>query len=187
MSRYVASFLGRDCPGVVAAVAHLLQERQCSIVEFSQTILTGEFAAIVIVDAPDSLSAERLAAEMRAGLAAAQVDLSTTVRPTTGESWATGRNCQPFVVSADGPDRVGQIAGISGVFARHGVNIENVKAILGEGGPGQALFVFEVMVPDAVEITQLRQELRAKGEQLGLRVSVQHRDIFEAVHRVLPV
>ena len=73
---------------------------------------------------------------------------------------------------------------MSRVFARHDVNIESLKAILGEGGTNRALFVFEVMVPDSVDLGRLRRELTCEGQSRDLRVSVQHRDIFEAVNRV---
>lgn len=186
MPKFAASFLGRDCPGVVAAVAGLLTEARCDIVEVSQTILAGEFAAIFIVNAPETMDDAALNRRLQLGLAEREVDLSAIVRPAVEGCWGGALACEPFVVTADGPDRPGLIAGMSGVFARHGVNIENLKALLGHAGEGQALFVFEVMVPPAVEISRLRGELVSQGERLSLRVSVQHRDIFEAVHRVPP-
>lgn len=187
MAKLVASFLGRDCPGVVAAVAGLLTEARCNILEVSQTILAGEFAAIFIVDAPESMDETALNRHLLLGLAERGVDLSAIVRPAVEGCWGSRLPCEPFVVTVDGPDRPGLIAGMSGVFARHGVNIENLKALLGHAGQGNALFVFEVMAPSTLEISRLRQELISQGQRLSLRVSVQHRDIFEAVHRVSPV
>ena len=182
-TRYSASFLGRDHPGVVAVISRLLEENGCNIAEVTQTILSGEFAAIFVVTAPMP-DAESLRAALAAGLAAADVDLSVLVRPAVSGQWGADFTCEPFVVTADGPDRPGLIAGMSRVFARHGVNIESLKAILGEGGPNRALFVFEVMVPAQVDLGRLRRELACEAQSRELRVSVQHRDIFEAVHRV---
>lgn len=183
MQKFTASFLGRDCPGVVATVSRILEESGCNIEEVTQTILSGEFAAIFVVAAPEA-DAESLRAKLSAGLAAAKVDLSVLVRPAIKGQWGTDLHCEPFVVTADGPDKPGLIAAMSRVFARHGVNIESLKAILGEGGANHALFVFEVMVPDSVDMGRLRRELDCEGQTRDLRVSVQHRDIFEAVHRV---
>ena len=159
MQKFTASFLGRDCPGVVATVSRILEDSGCNIEEVTQTILSGEFAAIF-------------------------VDLSVLVRPAIKGQWGTDLHCEPFVVTADGPDKPGLIAAMSRVFAQHGVNIESLKAILGEGGNNHALFVFEVMVPDSVDMGRLRRELDCEGQKRDLRVSAQHRDIFEAVHRV---
>ncbi|MBO4300369.1 MAG: ACT domain-containing protein [Desulfovibrio sp.] len=183
MKKYTASFLGRDCPGVVATIGHILEESGCNIEEVTQSILSGEFAAIFVVAAP-AADAESLRDRLSAGLAQARVDLSVLVRPAIQGQWGSNLHCEPFVVTADGPDRPGLIAAMSRVFARHGVNIESLKAILGEGGENHALFVFEVMVPDSVDMGRLRRELDCEAQSLELRVSVQHRDIFEAVHRV---
>lgn len=184
MQKYTASFLGRDCPGVVATVSRILGETGCNIVEVTQTILSGEFAAIFVVEVPEGTDAESLRDRLSAGLAEAGVDLSVLVRPAIRDHWGEGLTCEPFVVTADGPDKPGLIGAMSRVFARHRVNIESLKAILGEGGANHALFVFEVMVPDSVDLGRLRRELACEGQSRQLRVSVQHRDIFEAVHRV---
>ena len=193
MEKYTASFLGRDCPGVVAAVSRLFGDMGCNIEAMSQTMLSGAFAAIFVVSAPEEMTAGRgegvcgadcLRLRLEEGLERAEVDLSVLVRPAIVEQWGANLDCEPFVVTVDGPDRPGLIGGMSRVFGRHGVNIENLKAILGEGGEGRALFVFEVMVPDTVDLGRLRRELALEANSLNLRVSVQHRDIFEAIHRV---
>ncbi|WP_165075401.1 MULTISPECIES: ACT domain-containing protein [unclassified Desulfovibrio] len=193
MEKYTASFLGRDCPGVVAAVSRLFGDMGCNIEAMAQTMLSGAFAAIFVVSVPEGMAAGRgegacgadcLRLRLEEGLERGGVDLSVLVRPAIAEQWGDGLNCEPFVVTVDGPDRPGLIGEMSRVFGRHGVNIENLKAILGEGGEGKALFVFEVMVPDTVDLGRLRRELALEANNLNLRVSVQHRDIFEAVHRV---
>lgn len=187
MHKLTASFLGRDCPGVVAAVAGLMEKAQCNIIEVSQTILKGEFAAIFIVTAPAGLDDTALSRHLQLGLAEAKVDLSVLVRPTVEGCWADQQHTQPFVVTLDGPDRVGLIAAVSRVFGQFQVNIEHLKAILGENGPNQALFLFEAMVPVHTDMTALRAALTQTAHQLDMRVTVQHRDIFEAVHRILPM
>lgn len=220
MEKYSASFLGRDCPGVVAAVSRLFGDMGCNIESMTQTMLSGIFAAIFVVSAPTGatpasgvaapassgddaaqasasqpeppqparapvpLDAESLRQALEDGLARAGVDLSVLVRPAVLEQWGAGLACEPFVVTVDGPDRPGLIGSMSRIFGRHGVNIENLKAILGEGGEGHALFVFEVMVPESVDLGRLRRELALEATRLNLRVSVQHRNIFEAIHRV---
>lgn len=184
MSKYTVSFLGRDRPGVVAAISVILGEGGNNIVAVSQTILYGEFAAIFIVQSPPSLSLEQLREDLVCGLAAREIDLSVLVRPAVDARDDDLSAGEPFVVSVDGPDGPGLIGAMSRIFSRHAVNIESLKAVLGDGGEGHALFVFEVRVPEKVDLGRLRRELQRQAQALELRVSVQHRDIFEAVHRV---
>lgn len=184
MSKFTVSFIGPDCPGEVAAIAGLLGCHSCNIEAVTQTTICGEFTAIFIVSAPDGLEPESLKCILDEGLAKAEVDLSVVVRNASSCQWGEGLPSEPFVVTVDGPDGIGLIGAMSRVFARHGVNIDNLTAILGETGDGTALFVFEVMVPENVDMGRVRRELALEAGNLGLRVSVQHRDIFEAVHRV---
>ena len=184
MQKCTVSFLGRDCPGVVSTVSTLLSEADCNILAATQSLLKGEFAGIFMVEVADDLSLSQLQERLTLGLEKAGVDLSLIVRPSCEGTWGSNLVCQPYVVSADGKDGKGQISAMSRVFSRHGVNIESLRAFLGEGGADHALFGFEIMVPDTVDIGRLRRELLCEGQNHGLRVSVQHRDIFEAVHRI---
>lgn len=184
MAKFTVSFLGRDCPGVVASITCLLAEAECNIEAMSQTMLRGEFAAIFVVEAKNAMTEGILREMLEKGLRRDNVDLSVLVRNAQVKAWGEDLACAPFVVTVDGPDGPGLIAAMSRVFARHGVNIENLKAILDENQPGIALFVFEVMVPLTVNLGRLRRELLNEAQKLDLRVSVQHRDIFEAVNRL---
>ena len=184
MKKLTISFLGRDCPGIVSAVSQILGQTGCNIIEVTQTILCGEFAAIFIVQAPENVTEESLHSQLALGLVDAKLDLSVLVRPAVEGRWEDSVVSQPFVVTVDGPDRPGLIAAMSRVFARHGVNIDSLKAVLGQEHSNHALFVFEVKVPEKADLGRLRRELASEGQAQGLRVSVQQRDIFEAVHRI---
>lgn len=184
MAKYTASFLGRDCPGVVAAVSGLFGDLDCNIEAMSQTMLSGEFAAIFVISAPENHTAESLRAALVEGLARENVDLSVMTRPAIGSAWGDDKVCEPFVVTVDGPDGPGLIGAMSKVFGRHEVNIENLTAILEENKKGSAMFVFEVMAPLGADIGRMRRELACEAKKLNLRVSVQHRRIFEAAHRL---
>lgn len=49
-NRAVVWAIGGDRPGILAAVAELLGKRKVNIIEISQTILSGVFAMVVIID-----------------------------------------------------------------------------------------------------------------------------------------
>ena len=90
------------------------------------------------------------------------------------------------VVTVDGEDRFEIIAAFSKIFADQKVNIENLKALMPEEEK-RALLVFEISLPMEIDRNALRRTLKDKARTLGLQLSMQHRDIFEALHRVQPV
>jgi ACT domain-containing protein len=49
--RLIISVFGVDHPGIVAGVAQILAEAECSIVDINQTVVQGKFAMVIIGDA----------------------------------------------------------------------------------------------------------------------------------------
>jgi ACT domain-containing protein len=48
--RLIVSVFGVDHPGIVAGVAKVLAEADCSIIDINQTVVQGKFAMIIIAD-----------------------------------------------------------------------------------------------------------------------------------------
>jgi ACT domain-containing protein len=46
----IISVFGVDHPGIVAAVAQILAEANCSIVDIDQTVVQGKFAMVIIAN-----------------------------------------------------------------------------------------------------------------------------------------
>ena len=92
---------------------------------------------------------------------------------------------EPLVITTVGPDRPGLVAGITEVLARHGGNVTNLKAVARPAGGAQEFVTFyEVDLPADVDRRAFRAALRERARELGLDVNLQHREIFEQVHRV---
>jgi glycine cleavage system transcriptional repressor len=184
MNKAILSILGRDRPGIVAAVARVLFDQSCNIENVSQTMLQTEFAGIFIVSLPDGMTSDDLHQELDSQLS--PIGLTVLTKPCDhGEDACAGAACEPFVISTRGPDRKGLVAHISGVIARHGVNITNLQAMFkGGNDPGDNIMIFEVDVPKAVDLQTLAQDLRDKAADLHLDISIQHRHIFEVLHRI---
>ena len=57
--RLIVSVFGVDHPGIVAGVAQVLAEADCSIIDINQTVVQGKFAMVIVADmtrAKDSVS-----------------------------------------------------------------------------------------------------------------------------------
>ncbi len=184
MTKAILSILGRDRPGIVAAVSRALFQQNCNIENVSQAMLQAEFAGIFIVSMPPGISAENLHHNLRAALSPLGLHVHTKPCETGEDSNAAGP-CEPFVITTRGPDRKGFVADISEVIARHGVNITNLQAVFkGGDAPGDNIMIYEVDVPTIVDHQALASALRATAESLELEINIQHRNIFETLHRI---
>ena len=64
--RMIISVFGVDHPGIVAAVAQILAEANCSIIDINQTVVQGKFAMVIIANISRSQeSATELKERMR--------------------------------------------------------------------------------------------------------------------------
>lgn len=184
VNHIVISVIGRDCPGVVYAISSALSKEKCNIEELSQTILKGQFASIFIVSAPEDVNEEDIQRVVSLSLEARNMDLTVAARTFETDTFSCSEETEPFVVTVNGSDRPEIIAMISGVFAEQKVNIENLKAIRVDESSNECVLVFEVALPLSINRNAFRQMLQAKARSMGLAISIQHENIFEAIHRV---
>lgn len=86
------------------------------------------------------------------------------------------------VVTVIGRDKVGIVAGVSNVLAQNNVNIEDIsQTIMGD------LFAMIMLVSfsaDSSSIDELQDILTGFGEKIGVRISIQHEDLFRFMHRI---
>ena len=68
------------------------------------------------------------------------------------------------------------------IFAEQRINVEGLKAFRIEDD--QSLQVFEVVIPEQVDTRSLHRIMGERAKRMGLRLSMQHAAIFEAIHRV---
>jgi glycine cleavage system transcriptional repressor len=183
MSKIVISVLGKDRPGIIAAVTRILFEQNCNIENVSQTILQNEFSGIFIVAVPDGLTAASLHQELEAGLA--PMGLHVYEKPLSETDDTDGVACEPFVITTKGPDQKGLVAAITATMADHQVNVTNLQAVFkGGDDPNANIMIYEVDIPEHTDQQALRQALREKARSLSLDISIQHKRIFEAINRI---
>ena len=84
------------------------------------------------------------------------------------------------VVTVVGKDKTGIIAKVTAHLAAVGVNVEDIsQTVL------QDYFAMIMLAETGKKnISELRDELGELGKKIGVEISVQHEDIFSAMHRI---
>ena len=86
------------------------------------------------------------------------------------------------VVTVTGKDKTGIIAKVSSFLSDQNVNIEDIsQTIMGE-------YFAMIMMVDVSgckkELAALAEECSALGEKIGMKIYMQHEDIFNAMHTI---
>lgn len=184
MNKAVISVLGQDRPGIIAAVTATLFKLDCNIENINQTILQSEFSGIFIASIPPDLTNDDLCSRLTEALA--HLNLRVYVKCLEHkEEGFDAAGCEPFIITTIGPDRKGLVAGITEIIAKHSVNVTNLKAIFkGGDNPTDNIMIYEVDIPNETDHQILRAELTKRASELGLDISIQHRNIFMSINRI---
>ncbi|MFZ7103159.1 MAG: ACT domain-containing protein [Peptococcaceae bacterium] len=87
-----------------------------------------------------------------------------------------------IVVTVVGKDKVGIIAGVANVLADLNANILDISQTILQD------FFTMIMIVDiarsSVDFSTLKTRLEEKGQEIGVRISAQHEDIFQFMHRI---
>ncbi|VVB86050.1 Formyltetrahydrofolate deformylase [uncultured archaeon] len=85
-------------------------------------------------------------------------------------------------ITVIGKDRKGIIARISNAIFKHNINIEDLDQKVMEG-----YFVMTMLVDmsdSPMTIAELKKELSVIENEMGLKIQVQHENIFQTMHKV---
>ncbi len=174
MKKYSLSAMGRDRPGIVAALAEPLYRHGCNIEDSSMTILEGEFSVILIMSIPHDVDPQSLGAEIRE--AAERVSLTIDIKEIPEGNTRAALPLSNYIITLHGEDRTGIVYKTALLLAELNINITDLetKARHRKGGAGKDLYlmVMEVYIPEEVEMAYLRRQLDSLSEDLGVKISL---------------
>jgi len=86
------------------------------------------------------------------------------------------------VLTVVGVDKVGIVAKISGLLARHNVNIIDISQTL----MGNLFTMIMLVDPEKadLDLDALKKRLEKLSERIGVQIIVQHERIFRFMHRI---
>lgn len=169
MPHFSVTAIGRDRPGIVAALSDALYDLEGNIEDSRMSILRGHFSVMLIVSTPASTGREevdgrlqRTATEL--GLEAIAVSEVDELTPAEAES--------THVLTVYGADHPGIVRAVSAALAEHGANVVDLSTQLG-GGEGSPIYllVIELELGAGAE-GDLRSALEAVGREAAVEVNL---------------
>lgn len=174
MGHFAVSAIGRDRPGIVAAVAEGLLEVDGNVEDSRMSNLGGHFAVMLLVSTPAEHDLERVEAALapaceRLGLEALSVD---EVDDTDAQRGAAADH----VITVYGSDHPGIVHAISTGLAAAGVNITDLQTTLGGSAESPIyMMLMEVEVGD-VAVEALTTHLREIAGRAQVEIEIRPLD-----------
>lgn len=169
VTHFAVTAVGADRPGIVAAVTGVFAQQGCNLEDSSMTILRGQFAMMLVVDAPAGVEANRLEAALAGP--ASDLDLVVTVRPAPEPAPVPESTDEGFswTVSVYGADHPGIVHGVASLLAARGVNIVDLSTrMVGTAASPVYTMVLEVSLSPGTDPQDFERALGAKAAELGV-------------------
>ena len=87
-----------------------------------------------------------------------------------------------IIITVSGVDKVGIVAKVAAVLAEYEVNIEDIKQTLMQGH--FAMFMLGNIEKSKFSFKEIQEALTKVGEELGMEVWVQRKEIFDNMHNI---
>ncbi len=160
MASLILTIIGPDRPGLVRTLSEAVAARGGSWLESRMARLAGQFAGIVMVDAPETLLTDLPALEREGLRITATVSGGAAFAPSSGPR---------MMLEVVGNDRPGIVNDIAQVLAANGVNIEELTTGVASGSfSGENLFRASVAfrAPDIAAVLAVRAGLERLGDEM---------------------
>lgn len=169
MPDYAVTAIGRDRPGIVAAISRALLDFGGNIEGSQMSMLGGQFAVMLVV----RVGPETAEDELSARLGSVRDELGLQALTFTPVEEAAATLSEPtHRLRIQGRDRPGMIATASAVLAGHGANIVDLESrIAGEGTEATSTVVLRIDLSDAEE-AEVEAALQQAAAEMELEVNL---------------
>ena len=164
--------LGRERPGIVAAITGVLFDIDCNIRDSTMTILAGEFAMILVVDLPGNTEPAML--EQALADVQRRFDLGVFIKRLGEEEvrYSPVPGTKNWAVTIYGGDRKGMLHHVASLMARKGISITELKTKVLGGLEGAGIISMKVVAPAEAELPEIRSQLHDVATRFGVEVSI---------------
>jgi glycine cleavage system transcriptional repressor len=169
---FAVTAIGRDRPGIVAAVSEVLLAHRGNIEDSQMTILRGRFTIMLIVSVPDDVDVGRLGTDLdrtreTLGLDALALSEVSDIEPAE-------ETPPSHVVSVYGADHPGIVHAVTSALAERSVNITDLTTRLVGGQEGEPIYamIMEVALPAGLSSEAVEEFLRDVGKAEGVDLTI---------------
>lgn len=189
--RVLINVSGHDKPGLTSEITGIMAHYGARILDIGQAVIHDHLTWGILVEIPDETKAPPLLKDVL--FRVHELGLHVRFAPVSQEDydqWAAGRNRARYIVTLLARDiSADQIARVSGITARHGLNIDTITRLSGRPSLDAArnriaCVEFSVRGKPA-DLDQLRADFLQIASELNVDIAFQEDSIFRRNRRLV--
>jgi glycine cleavage system transcriptional repressor len=167
------SAIGKDKTGIVSSISEILFKLGCNIEDSTMTLLSGQFAVILLLDCPKNSDISKIKRSLNSSMKKLGLSYSVTEvdKPKTNK-----KNFGDYVIAVYGSDRVGIVYNVSKYLADKKINITDVQTKVSGKKDKVYIMLLEVNIPKALKIEIVKQNLKQLAKELNVEIFVNQAD-----------
>jgi glycine cleavage system transcriptional repressor len=185
--QFVISIMCRDRVGLIYEITKALSELDGNIADVRQSVLCGYFTMILLASFPQNVKLRAIERKLAEVDSQSETAIDAVVEKVTTRTLDSASSTpeNAYVLTAKGSDRIGFVATVASFCVRNNINILDLSTAVSDD---DYVMILLIELDERVPISQVRRDLQVFIEETGVRVVLQHHDIFKAVNEInLPV
>jgi glycine cleavage system transcriptional repressor len=185
--QFVISIMTRDRVGIIYQVSKAISELEGNIADVRQSVLCGYFTMILLASFPSKINQRAIERKFAEVDAHSETAIEAVVRKADERAQAVSspKPENTYVLTATGANQIGIVATVSSFCVGHNINILDMSTTISDG---DYIMILIVDLDGSTAINAVRSDLQRFSQETGLKVVLQHHDIFRAVNEInLPI
>lgn len=170
------SAIGKDRTGIVSSISKILFELGCNIEDSTMTLLSGQFAVILLLDYPKNFDVSKLKSKLKASLKKLDLSFSITEVDKPGKN---KKSFGEYIVAVYGADKAGIVYTVSKYLADNKINITDVQTKISGTKDKIYIMLLEINIPKSISEKKLKSQLSELAKQLEVEIFVNQADSTE--------
>ncbi len=182
-TQFVISIMARDRVGIIYEVSKAISELRGNIADVRQSVMCGYFTMILLAAFPPSVTRRDVERKLAEVDAHSETAIAAVVEEVD-ENMPISDSSNPenaYVLTATGVDQIGIVATVASFCVRHNINILDLSTTASQG---MYVMVLVIDLNHCTSIQDVRRDLVQFSKESGLKVVLQHHDIFKAVNEI---
>jgi glycine cleavage system transcriptional repressor len=180
-SQMIISVMSKDRPGIIADVTGAIYELEGDLADLNQSVLCGYLTMILIATFNSSITPEDVLAKLSHTKSEIKFDAVVKKIETPIEILKAGMPEKTYILTAQGKNKSGLVYGISSFCYQRDINIMDLVTTLTDD---QYTMILQLDLSHIDSIKDVRDDLAEYADKTGLRVVLQHNDIFRVTNEI---
>jgi glycine cleavage system transcriptional repressor len=180
---FVISIISRDHVGIIYEVSKAISDLSGNIADVRQSVLCGYFTMILLASFPTSVTQRAIERKLAEADAHSETAIEAVVKKADETAIAsfspTPENT--YVLTATGTDQIGFVATVSSFCVKHNINILDLSTTVSDGS---YVMILLIDLSHCISISEVRHNLQEFSRETGIKIVLQHRDIFKAMNEI---